>query len=55
MVGEQYTLPRSGLLEQISRADGVKIAVLRKCRAKLELILAAAHLKRYFYNQISEK
>jgi len=43
MVGEQYTLPRSGLLEPNGGADRVKTAVLRKGRANLILLWAAAH------------
>jgi len=39
MVGEQYTLPRSGLLEQKRGADGVNIAVLRKGRGGYPFIL----------------
>jgi len=35
MVGEQYTLPRSGLLEQKRGADGEKTADLRKAPCQL--------------------
>jgi hypothetical protein len=38
--------------EQISGADGVKIAVLRKGLASLEFIRAAAHRKRWALERI---
>ena len=45
--GRMQTKSKPKMAQPMRGADGVKIAVLRKGRASLALIRAAAHAKRY--------